>query len=133
MGQVSDSEEKVILIAENDEMNYHFYKEVFRKSNVKLIWAKNGQQAVDYCNTEDVIDLVIMDVQMPVMDGVEATKQIKEIKNIPIIVLTAFSMRSVKEDAIEAKCDDFVTKPIRSKELMEVISKYIQISEKELS
>ncbi|GAB4282779.1 MAG: hypothetical protein Kow0068_07470 [Marinilabiliales bacterium] len=118
-----DFADKLILIAENDETNFVFYKEAFRKTNAKILWAKNGKQAVDIFKENPNIDLIIMDIQMPLKNGYEATSEIKKIKNVPIIVLTAFAMKSVKQKCIDLQCDEFITKPVKSRELLSIADK----------
>ncbi|MFH2141534.1 MAG: response regulator [Bacteroidota bacterium] len=116
---------KTILIAENDETNFIFYKEVFRKTKAEVIWAKNGIQAIEICNNNKKINLIIMDIQMPQLNGIEAAIAIKKIMDVPIVVLTAFAMKSIHEKCIKANCEDFITKPVKYKELLMVANKYL--------
>lgn len=96
------------------------------KCNVSTIYASDGEKAVEVFSQNPNIDLILMDVQMPGLDGFEATKKIKEINaDVPIIAQTAFAQVDDKEKALAAGCDDFVTKPLDIKTLVEVISKYI--------
>ena len=115
-----------ILIAEDVESNYLYLSAVLSKINAKVFWAKNGKEAVDIFFNEADIDLVLMDLQMPEMNGYEATQIIKE-KNprLPIIAQTAFAMSDDREKALEAGCDDYLAKPIKSKDLLSIVGKYI--------
>ena len=81
--------------------------------------AKDGLEAIDIFKVQILrIDVVLMDIKMPKMNGLDATRKIKEIKpDIPIIAQTAFAMRDEKENAIAAGCDDYIIKPIRKEEL----------------
>lgn len=107
-----DWSDKVILIAEDKEINFEIVKETLADTNAVIIWAKNGAQAVDYVK-ENKVDLVLMDIQMPVLDGYEATQQIKEInEDIPVIAQTAYAMPEDSEKYIEAGCSDYIAKPI---------------------
>jgi len=115
---------KTILVAENDETNFLFYNEVLKKSNANVLWVKNGAEAVEICK-KNKIDLIIMDVQMPIMDGHEATKQIKQEFDIPIIILTAYATKSVKDKSLEVECDEFLTKPVKASVLRDTIKKLI--------
>ncbi len=117
--------DKVILIAEDDENNYSFIKEVLTNTCVQLIWVKNGQEAVEICRSDKNIDLVLMDVKMPLMDGYTATKSIKSLrKNLPVIALTAYAGEIEKEDSRKAGCDDYLSKPVKSVDLLPLINKY---------
>jgi len=118
--------DKVILVAEDVATNYLLVKKSLRKTEVNLIWAKNGQEAVDECKKDQQIDLVLMDIRMPVMNGLEATRQIKAIlKDIPVIAQTAYAMDGDRTRSIEAGCNDYISKPIDLKSFVELISKYI--------
>jgi len=117
---------KTILIAEDEEINYMFMLEALRITNANILWAKDGQETIDMCRDNKEIDVVLMDVKMPVKDGYEASREIKAFKpNLPVIAQTAYAMSGEKERSKAAQCDDFIAKPIRPKELLSVISKYI--------
>ena len=117
----------IILIAEDVESNYLYLNAVLSKINAQILWAKNGQEAVDLFRKQKNVDLILMDLQMPEMNGYEATQIIKaEDPSIPIIAQTAFAMSDDREKAIEAGCDDYLAKPIKSKDLLNLVEKYIQ-------
>lgn len=102
-----------ILIAEDVDANYKFVSAVLRKTNVKLTWVKNGKDAVEAVIENDKFDLILMDLRMPIMDGYKASEHIKTIQpKIPIVALTAFAVEGDMEKALEAGCDDYLTKPI---------------------
>jgi CheY-like chemotaxis protein len=118
---------KKILIAENDITSFTYYKEVLISIGYSIIWAENGSKAVKIFNETKDIDLVITDIEMPILDGYEVTSQIKNLNpEMPIIVLTAYAMKSVKETAERMNCDAFLTKPIRSNELVNAVKKFIK-------
>ncbi len=115
-----------ILIAEDVESNFLYLNAVLSKIKARIYWAKNGKEAVDIFNREKHIDLILMDLQMPEMNGYEATKIIKEINPvIPVIAQTAFAMSDDREKALEAGCDDYLAKPIKSKDLLNTVEKYL--------
>jgi PAS domain S-box-containing protein len=117
---------EVILIAEDEENNYAFIEEAFRITGARLIWVKNGLEAVEMCRTNEYINLVIMDVKMPLMDGYTATKSIKNLrKNLPVIALTAYADETEKEEARKAGCDNYISKPVMPEELLALVSRYI--------
>ena len=108
-----------ILIAEDDEISFKFLDLVLtKKTGVNIIWAINGQMAIDFCKLYDHIDLILMDVQLPIIDGVEAIRQIKTFKpHIPIIVQTANAFNDEWEKCFEAGCDEYINKPVNLPDL----------------
>ena len=117
---------KKILVAEDEDINYFLIATILASYNFKTIHAKNGQEAIDIFKTVDDIALILMDIKMPIMDGLAATTEIRKIdEEIPIIVQTAFALRSVKENAKQAGCSDFISKPINSQLLMSTIDKHL--------
>ena len=117
-----------ILIVENDHTSYIYYKEVISATGAIIFWAQDGKQGVDIFTEEKDIDLVIMDIEMPVMNGYEASAAIKKISpSTPIVVLTAYAMRSVKDKVESLNCDAFITKPIRANDLLNIVLKYLSI------
>lgn len=117
---------KTILVAEDVESNFLFLEEVIRKTGAEVLWAKNGQEAVEIFNNNKV-DLILMDIQMPLMNGFDATKIIKK-KNpdIPIISQTAYAMSEDRIKSLNAGCDDYIAKPIPSQKLIDMLSAYMK-------
>lgn len=106
----------LILIAEDVESNYKLL-EIILKKEYELLWAKNGKEAVDYAFSHNP-DAVLMDIKMPIMDGIEALKEIrKRDKNLPVIMQTAYAFDSDRRIAEEAGCNGFITKPVMPREL----------------
>ena len=120
-------EDKTILIVEDDHINYQLLEVVLKRTRVNLLHAVTGKDAVRFCREQPKIDLVLMDVQLPEMNGFEAIKLIKEYQpNIPIIVQTANSMNEEKTRADEAGCQGFMTKPISLNKFMSEVDKFLQ-------
>ena len=115
-----DLSNHTILVAEDDEISFKFLDLVLtRKTGVNIIWAIDGQMAVDFCKNYEHIDLVLMDLQLPVLDGIEAIKQIKAFKpSLPIIVQTANAFNDEWEKCLQAGCDDYITKPVNLQDMM---------------
>jgi signal transduction histidine kinase/ActR/RegA family two-component response regulator len=114
-----------ILIAEDDNINYLYLETVLAKSRIKLIRANNGLEAVELCMKYPEISLVLMDIKMPFMNGLDATRRIKEhFPELPVIAQTAYAMQEDKTKASAAGCDDYITKPIKKSELLALIDKY---------
>lgn len=119
--------DKKILIAEDSETSYLLLKAMLKRTKVQIIHTISGIEAVELCRKEMNIDLVLMDIKLPGIDGLKATTKIKELnKNLPIIAQTACALPDDKEKIIEVGCDDYVGKPIRVKVLLEKISKYLE-------
>ncbi|MEL7585826.1 MAG: response regulator [Prolixibacteraceae bacterium] len=115
-----------ILVVEDVESNFLYLNAVLSKINANIFWAKNGKEAVDIFRNQKNIDLILMDLQMPEMNGYEATRIIKlENPLVPIIAQTAFAMSDDREKALEAGCDDYLAKPIKSKDLLNTVEKYL--------
>jgi len=118
----------LILIVEDVESNYLYLNAVLTKLNAKIEWVKNGLEAVAFAKENPNIDVILMDLQMPEMNGYDATREIKKIYPKMIIVAqTAFAMSDDRTRAIEAGCDDYLAKPIRSKDLLDTVNKYLNI------
>lgn len=127
MPEIIDWSDKTVLIAEDADDNYFLLTAILKKTKLNLLRAKDGLEAVNICKKEDGINAILMDLSMPVMDGLEATKQIKVINpNIPIIAQTAYAMEADREQTFEAGCDDYISKPIRRKILLELLYKYLE-------
>jgi CheY-like chemotaxis protein len=118
-----------ILIAEDNAVNMLLARTILNRAapNSRLIEATNGIEALQYCISE-VPDVIFMDVQMPEMNGYEATEKIRQIKamaKVPIIALTAGNVQSEKERCLAAGMDDFVTKPVVEKTIQLMLKKWL--------
>ncbi|NWJ52384.1 MAG: response regulator [Bacteroidetes bacterium] len=110
-----------LLVAEDEDSNFMLIEEQLLNLDFNIIRAKNGIEAVDICKLQ-YVDMVLMDIKMPLLDGYEATKQIRVFKpNLPIIAQTAYSTDNDKNRAFESGCSDFITKPIKQELLISKI------------
>jgi CheY-like chemotaxis protein len=118
-----------ILVAEDDETNFFYIKAILtRETKSIILQASNGREAVDLFRANPGIKLILMDVKMPEMDGLEATRQIKLLdQNVPIIAITAYAMLGDEEKVLASGCDDYLSKPISKKSLLEKIAKFIKV------
>jgi len=115
---------KRILVAEDNDSNWMLMTYLLKK-NYEPVRATNGQEAVDKALTGDFA-LVLMDLKMPVMDGLEATRQIKAVRpDLPIIALTANAFNSDRQQAFDAGCDNFMSKPVSAENCLKMIAEYI--------
>lgn len=126
----TDSRPKIrILVAEDEDSNYRYVEKLLKKAGFDLLRASNGFEAVEYSKVYEDIDLILMDIKMPVMNGVEATREIKLIKpSIPIIATTAFAIPGDREVFLKAGCDDYIPKPIKPEILINLIYNYLKIA-----
>jgi len=116
---------KTILIVEDEDSNYLYLNELLSVFHYLIIRAVNGLEAVEICKSTTKIDLVLMDIKMPIMDGNEATKKIRSfLPNVPIIAQTAYFIKEDHEKAIASGCNDYITKPLDKKVL---ISKILEL------
>jgi len=117
---------KTILIVEDNETSNIYFEAALRKTKAVLIWAKNGLDAVEMVKNNKQVDLILMDINMPKLDGIEATRIIKSLNpEIVIVVQTAFILSGEERMCQEAGCDEFITKPIRLKYLLDTINRYL--------
>ncbi|MCF8370249.1 MAG: response regulator [Bacteroidales bacterium] len=117
--------EKKILVVEDVRTNYDFIEALLKRTDMSLLWAKDGVEAVDLFSQHTDIDMVLMDIQMPRMNGYEATREIKKLRSeIPVIAQTAYAMAEDRQKIFQAGCDDYISKPIKSDLLYSLISKY---------
>jgi len=120
---------KTVLIVEDNETSNIYFEAALRKTKAQLIWAKNGIDAVEIVKNNPKVDLILMDINMPKMDGIEATRLIKSTNpEIIIVVQTAFILSGEERMCQEAGCDEFITKPIRLKYLLDTINRYLSVS-----
>jgi two-component system, cell cycle response regulator DivK len=126
---------KTILIVEDEPKNMKLLRDLLQRFGYEILEASDGEQGVKLAG-EKIPNLILMDIMMPKMDGLEATRIIKldiKTKHIPIIALTSFAMKGDRERTIEAGCDGYIAKPIDILEVLKTIEHYLTIQEKALS
>jgi signal transduction histidine kinase len=117
---------KRILVAEDEPSNYKYLEKIFQNTNIKLLWAKNGLEAYEMVEEHSDINLILMDIRMPVMDGYEAIRKIRNLDHrIPIIAQTAYALENEKEKIMKAGCNDLIAKPFEDYDLFTLIDKYL--------
>lgn len=116
-----------MLIAEDDFISFELYKARLEDFNLNLMHAKNGKVAVEMLKENPDIQLILMDIRMPIINGYEATKQIREFnKTIPIIAQTAFALIPEQKTILESGFTDFLSKPVEEEKLFGMIRKYME-------
>ena len=123
---------KKILLVEDNEMNWDMLSRRLRRKGYEVVVATDGKQGIEMSESEQP-DLILMDMSLPVLDGWEATRQIRAIKNqsVPIIALTSHAMKGDREKALEVGCDDYDVKPIDFQRLLEKIQTLLKENEEQ--
>lgn len=120
------TEKKTVLVAEDEEYNYYLTREILQFKGIHVIHAWNGEEAVRLVEENPDIDLVFMDIKMPVMGGYEATRLIKECRpELPVVALTAYALLGDREKALQNGCNDYLAKPVSMKDFEAVVDKYL--------
>lgn len=116
-----------VLIVEDDDVSELMLEKNLTKTAGKILKARTGYEAIEMVRNHPEIDLILMDIRLPEMDGYEATRQIRQYnKEVVIIAQTAYRLTSYREKSIEAGCNDYVAKPIKMEQLFTMIRKYFQ-------
>jgi CheY-like chemotaxis protein/nitrogen-specific signal transduction histidine kinase len=119
-------EDLTVLVAEDDEINYFYIKEIFRGTGAQILHAVNGREAVEMVEKNDKIDIVLIDIKMPVMNGYEAIKMIRELRpELPIIAQTAFALSNEMLKAFNAGSNDYISKPFKKEQLLSMVVKHL--------
>jgi CheY-like chemotaxis protein len=117
---------KTILVVDDEEINFILIQEMLDEYGYTILKAENGLKAFELCQKNDAIELVLMDVKMPVMDGYTSTEKIKEIRpNLPIIAQTAHALSGDRELALSKGCDEYISKPINRTRLIELVDYFV--------
>lgn len=116
---------QTILIAEDDDTNFFYISIILKDDSLVLLHAHNGEEAVELCRTHPETELVLMDLKMPEMDGFEATRLIKTLReDLPVIAVSAYSGSEEQQKAFEAGCDEFITKPVKKELLLQKLEEF---------
>ncbi len=119
-------DDKLILVVEDDVASSELFKNFLASKGIKTIIAENGNDAVEIVKNNDNIDLILMDIKLPELDGCSAMQQIKKIrKDIPVIAETAYAFKGDRIKFLNLGFNDYISKPIKPSELFEMIQKYL--------
>ena len=117
---------KKILVAEDEEVNYFYINEVLEGSGFEILHAWDGKQAIELFKKERP-DLILMDIKMPLVNGYEALKEIKQINPaVPVIAITAHALSGDKEKALNAGFDSYLSKPVSEEKILEAITEFLK-------
>ena len=120
-------EKKTILVVEDNPLNMKLVKGLLNIGKYHMLEANDAESGIQLIRTQQP-DLVLMDIQLPGMDGLSATKILKEdpsVENIPIVALTSYAMQGDKEKAMEAGCSGYIAKPIDTRKFLQTVSQYL--------
>lgn len=119
--------DKTILVVEDEEDSRYLFEKTLKKTRADVLYVNNGVAAVNMIKCKPNIDMVLMDIRLPLLDGLAATSVIKELHpGMPVIIQTAYEMVYAKDEAIKCGCDDFISKPIHSGTLLSLIEKHLR-------
>ncbi len=119
-----------VLIAEDEATNYLYLKEILKRTGIKILWAKTGLDAINLTESVEDINLILMDIKMPELNGLEAAKYILKVRpGLPIIAQTAFAMEDDKELCLRIGFKEYLTKPINKGKLLQILNKYLRIKD----
>ena len=125
---LSNLKKHIVLIAEDEDMNYLYLEEILKETGLQLLHASNGQEAVEQCNNNGHIDLILMDIKMPVLNGLDATRNIKSFRpEIPVIAVTAYALDGDKEKILDAGCNDYLSKPVKKADLITMLKQHLKL------
>jgi CheY-like chemotaxis protein len=122
---------KKILVVEDNEINMYLCSRILKSSGYEVIEARTGEEGVELTIKEKP-DLIIMDIQLPGIDGLQTTKRIRESKEdskVPIIALTSYAMAGDKKKALKAGCTGYIEKPINPETFMDEIKKFLEVKD----
>lgn len=126
----SNLEDLTVLVAEDDDINFFYIKEIFRGTGAEILHAVNGKEAVELVKENTNIGIVLIDIKMPVMNGYEAIKMIREIRpELPIIAQTAFALSNEMLKAFNAGSNDYISKPFKKEQLLSLVVKHLSTNE----
>ena len=115
-----------ILVVEDEDLNVLYFKELFKDAKLNCLFAKDAKEAIQFVRDNSKIDLVLMDIKLPGMDGYKATRKVKEFrKDLPVIAQTARAYNEDKIKCFEAGCDDYISKPINKDVLYDIMKKQL--------
>lgn len=122
---------KKVLIVEDNELNMKLFHDLLEAHGIDTVQTNDGKKALPMAQ-EHKPDLIIMDIQLPEISGLDVTKLLKaddELKNIPVIAVTAFAMKGDEQKILDGGCEDYISKPISVSRFIEVVKKYLEKSE----
>ncbi len=118
---------KTVLIVEDNELNMKLFHDLLEAHGINTVQTREGKKALEMAREHD-LDLIIMDIQLPEISGLEITRQLKEdetLKSIPVIAVTAFAMKGDEQKILDGGCEDYISKPISVSRFIDVVKKHL--------
>ena len=127
ISQRNEKQSITILIVEDELFNYIYFSEVLKLHDIQSIKAENGEEAVEKARNHPDLDLILMDIKMPFMDGYQAYKEIRKIMpHVPIVAQTAYALSHERQEILDYGFNDYIAKPVEEETLIEVIRKNLK-------
>ena len=125
--------DKTIVIVEDDVPSSRYYETLLLSSGAEVVKFRTGRDFIDFVNTDNInIDLVIMDFLIPLVNGIDCTRMLRKTrKNVPVLMITAFSSEQSKSDAFIAGCTEYILKPVYPEKVYALLEKYLQQEDKQ--
>jgi len=124
--QIFNFNGKTILLVDDVSFNLSLLELFFRNTGATILFATNGREAIDACLVNPQVDMVLMDIQMPVMNGLDATRELGKLKpGMPVIAITAFVHSDDRQRCFDAGCVDFIAKPCRREDLLSIANNFL--------
>lgn len=118
--------DKTILVVEDEESSRFLFEKTLKRTGAEVFYVNNGVAAINMIKVKPNIDVVLMDIRIPILDGISATAIIKKMHpEMPVIIQTAYELVYAKDEAVKCGCDDFITKPIHSATLLSLLKKHL--------
>jgi PAS domain S-box-containing protein len=125
--KIMDLTGRKILIAEDDSANYLFIETFLKQTNADILWARDGKEALEIFKAVPSLDMILMDLKMPDINGIDATRTIRKLnQKIPVIAITAYAFADDKENSIKAGCNAYLAKPVKIEQLSKILSTYLK-------
>jgi len=123
-----DWKDKKLIIVEDDEASYQYFEALLKKTGIRIVWIKNGLDFMNYVQEEkDPADIIIIDVLIPFKNGIDATRFVKKLyPKIPVIIVTAYASREIREKSFMTGCDAYLTKPVLPHTLLTTLNEFIE-------
>jgi len=126
-----DWKDRKLIIVEDDEAGYQYFESLLKKTGIRIVWIRNGVEFVNYIEKEEYpADIILMDILIPLKNGIDATRIVKEkYPKIPVVIVTAYASREIREKSFLAGCDAYLTKPILPHTLLKTVGEFLDKKE----
>ncbi len=122
---------KNLIVVEDDEAGYQYFESLLKKTGIRIKWIRNGVEFINHIEREgSSVDIILMDILIPLKNGIDATRFVKKkYPQIPVVIVTAYASREIREKSFMAGCDAYLTKPILPHTLLKTVSEFLDKKE----